>query len=713
MPLSALAVLFALIPQGDAVLWKIGVADGKSSEFGLFPGGYARYGNDPVHLIGVSRDSDWPYVLPGPQDAWAGETAHRGQIVFGLSGVKQESTARLIIDLSDTHPTAPPSLGLVVNGRRLGVWQAPQGGGDEVILGRAATGKAARWTVEIPVGTLRNGKNTITLRNDNRSWVIYDALKLEGSGSLSVVPVERELSFSPVRPRQAILRTPNGPRQPVRFTVTNIGPPIRAKVTVEGAPTQEVSLTTGSQTLEFGIPPLKKAKAVPVRIEAGATKAEGKLTVYPIRPWTVYLFPHSHVDIGYTDIQTFIEQLHKRNLTDAIAVGRESSENPSDSKFRFNVEATWVLDRYLQKATPTQRNAIVKALREKTLAVSGGYANLLTGIMHPEELMQSFRYSRILGERLGIDFDTVSQTDVPGVTWGNLTAMGEAGIKHLVLMPNAGDRTGGVHRAWQDKPFYWVGPSGRERILVWQTDPYSVGVGAGWDGDRTKMYRSNDPSGRFIEGMIFPKLDRMVRNLYPYDIVGEPWSFIDNAPIDADVPKAAKAWNEKYVTPRVVLSTLGDACRALTERYGKTLPEVKGDYTPYWEDGAGSSAAETAANRATAHRLLQAETLFAMDRPGSYPAEAFLEAWRNVLLYSEHTWGAYNSVSEPDSEFVRDSPSSSATFQGLGADVSTSVRDRRSSMGRPVPREPRCVTPVTSSPSIRRPAPSLPFVAND
>ena len=45
-------------------------------------------------------------------------------------------------------------------------------------------------------------------------------------------------------------------------------------------------------------------------------------------------------------------------------------------------------------------------------------------------------------------------------------------------------------------------------------------------------------------------------------------------------------------------------------------------------------------NRASSDRLAQAETLFAMLKPAAYPAAAFEDAWNNVLLYSEHTWGA-------------------------------------------------------------------------
>ena len=50
--------------------------------------------------------------------------------------------------------------------------------------------------------------------------------------------------------------------------------------------------------------------------------------------------------------------------------------------------------------------------------------------------------------------------------------------------------------------------------------------------------------------------------------------------------------------------------------------------------------------------LTQAETLAAMLAPAAYDPGNFNEAWRNVLLYSEHTWGAWNSVSDSENPFV-------------------------------------------------------------
>jgi hypothetical protein len=142
---------------------------------------------------------------------------------------------------------------------------------------------------------------------------------------------------------------------------------------------------------------------------------------------------------------------------------------------------------------------------------------------------------------------------------------------------------------------------------------------------------------------------------YPFDITHLRWNVHgDNGSPDEKVADVVRAWNEQYEYPKLIITTTAKAFRAFEQRYGDKLPEYHGDYTPYWEDGAASSAYETALNRASAERLVQAETLFALRKPDAYPAKAFQEAWRNVLLYSEHTWGAHNSISQPDEHFVLD-----------------------------------------------------------
>ena len=57
-----------------------------------------------------------------------------------------------------------------------------------------------------------------------------------------------------------------------------------------------------------------------------------------------------------------------------------------------------------------------------------------------------------------------------------------------------------------------------------------------------------------------------------------------------------------------MIATTGEMFREFERRYGDVIPSIGGDFTPYWEDGAGSTSRETAMNRASAERLMQAET---------------------------------------------------------------------------------------------------------
>jgi len=265
------------------------------------------------------------------------------------------------------------------------------------------------------------------------------------------------------------------------------------------------------------------------------------------------------------------------------------------------------------------------------------YANELTGLCRPEELLQLFRYAGELGKECGVRVNSAMISDVPGYTWGTVTAMAQAGIRYFSAAPNYFDRIGTFMVAWQDKPFWWISPSGREKVLLWVP----------WTGYAMSHIMKLTPNW---VNKYQARLDEVA---YPYDISHIRWSgHGDNAEPDPEICDFVKAWNEEYEWPRFSISSVSDAFSAFEKQYGDKLPQHKGDLTPYWEDGAGSSARETSMSRMAAERITQATTLAAMLAPAAYNPAAVNEAWRNVLLYSEHTWGAWNSVSDSENPFV-------------------------------------------------------------
>jgi hypothetical protein len=240
-----------------------------------------------------------------------------------------------------------------------------------------------------------------------------------------------------------------------------------------------------------------------------------------------------------------------------------------------------------------------------------------------------------LGKQCGVQVDSAMLSDVPGYTWGTVTAMSQAGIRYFSAAPNNSDRIGRIKAVWHDKPFWNISPSGNEKVLVWvPAHGYTT-----WPSANSEMAADCQ---EYLDSVNFP-----------YEISYIRWSgHGDNALPDPQICEFVKSWNQDYEWPKFAISSTSEVFSAFAKRYGNDIPQFKGDLTPYWEDGAGSSALETAINRNSADRLTQAESLAAMLPTGAYRAADFTEAWRNVLLYSEHTWGASASVRSPENPIV-------------------------------------------------------------
>lgn len=88
-------------------------------------------------------------------------------------------------------------------------------------------------------------------------------------------------------------------------------------------------------------------------------------------------------------------------------------------------------------------------------------------------------------------------------------------------------------------------------------------------------------------------------------------------------------------------------------RYSLSIPVMRGDGAPYWEDGIASDAFYAAMERANESRAPSAEklaTLSSLLNPHLSQAKADLDQmWGEMVLTDEHTSGSSDSVSDPTS----------------------------------------------------------------
>lgn len=412
---------------------------------------------------------------------------------------------------------------------------------------------------------------------------------------------------------------------------------------------------------------------VSISVRSGQREIRRSLMVPAQRQWKIYIIPHSHVDIGYTNTQDNCEFIHSRNILEAIKLARETAHFPPESRFRWDTEVCWPAERLLANGTDEEKQAMLDAIKAGVIHVGASYVNDNTSVSADEEFAALFGPTQEIEKLTGRKFKTMMQVDVPGMSWGAVQAAARHGIRYVFLFNNGSTRVGRSMEV-SFRPFWWIGPDGQSRVLCIQAGSYEpcalikgkhVWPGMMGQTDRGKLpavVRTADPRENFIDAYLWgtelPRFGNILETLendplYPYDILPMSWALADNTPVDADLPYAAKSWNEEYAYPKVILATSSDIMTAFHERYGDIIPVRTGEFTEYWSDGLGSAARQTAMNRNSKERLIQTETLWSMLRPHQRAPRADInEAWRNILLGSEHTW-CYADPSAPLQDVIQ------------------------------------------------------------
>ena len=650
MKLRALAALVAavagmcipaLAEPAPALVWEIGARDNSFSEFALAPKNYGQFKQDGLFVVGQSDTrKDWPYVQPGPLDGWAGGKPHRFVILFDVEKIAPGAST-LKIDLVDTQSGAPPQLDIKVNGHSF-TCSLPAGSGDATINSDPRGGKEYLLDVPVPAEWLATGTSEISIESKAGSWMLYDWIGFEAPDGTETGAVSAAFGAQAPVQTPALVRRDGKLFSVLQMDVFYAGDgPKEASVKVGDLEPQPVTLTPGKRSVDVFAPASSIEQSATVQLLVdGAVAVSHEVVVKPVRKWKVYLLPHSHVDIGYTHVQTEVEQKHREYFKQALKASNDTKDYPHGSQFKWNSEVQWPVINYMKTASGAEREELLEAVRKGWFEFDGLHANQLTGLSRPEELVRLTSYACMLRDTYNVPIDTAMITDVPGYTWGMVPVLAQSGIKYWSIGPNFGDRIGHTLAAWADRPFYWVSPSGREKVLVWV-------AGYGYSAFHSKTLQEGQK--------LFQYLAEFEQKEFPFDMVYMRYSVGgDNGPPDTSLSDVVRDWNERYAYPRIYISTAGEFFREFEKQYGAEVPSARGDFTPYWEDGAASSAAETALTRETDERLTQAEALWAMLKPElKCPRETFDAAWVNAIMYNEHTWGAYNSITEPDAEFVK------------------------------------------------------------
>ena len=119
----------------------------------------------------------------------------------------------------------------------------------------------------------------------------------------------------------------------------------------------ELSLDVGERVRRrrrrFSVPELAAPTPATITATLGKTHLRRETVLHPARKWTIHMPPHSHLDVGYTDAEAKVCELHNRNVDTAVEI---VGARP------FSVDGSFIVDNYLRTRRGDRRRAALDAM---------------------------------------------------------------------------------------------------------------------------------------------------------------------------------------------------------------------------------------------------------------------------------------------------------------------------------------------------------------
>jgi len=626
------------------VLWEIGKFDQSSHEFNNQVD-FANPNYSPTFKVGESVNKDWPAFQPGSEVKALGARPHPYTILFSLPG-SAKGSYRLRIAVILTRSRVP-YLQVELNGhcgsfffnRRASNYPG-DGGADSPVYGGDTI------DIDLPTNDMHSGENKLVLTamddpadGDGESALNYDALRL----------TEDPYAQPPAAPRVVVEPTVfyTGPESQLR-ELTDLTVTLNSKVT-KGTVTLAVGQQSfsaelshaddfGQQRFEFAVPQLTEKTLGRVTVHVNGKTYRSDVQLAPQRKWTLYVVPHAHLDIGYTDYQAKVAEVHSRNVDKLLD---EIEENP---EMRFSLDGSWIVSQYLMSRNTQTQERLLRLVRERKIAVPAQLANLMTGYPTLEELFRSTSYSQWLHRTEGFPFEYANLTDVPSYTWSYASVLSSLGVKYFLAAANSDRGPILLYGRWNEKsPFWWQGPDGNKVLMSYSRQYSQLSFVCGVPAQEPACRQSLPV---FLEPYESPS--------YKPNVVLMYGSQVENTDLIPGEPQFVGAWNARYAYPRMVLATFPEYMHYIEQHFGPTLDTVAGDGGPYWEDGYATDVHYLTIDRSSQQRAPSAEKLSTIttffQRDVSGPIEQVRQMWNDLILYAEHTFTSWGGYSRPDSE---------------------------------------------------------------
>jgi alpha-mannosidase len=649
-------------PAQPKTLWQIGTFNESSGEFRSQDIDYADPKSDPVYVVGKSSEQDWLRFQPGPANGMAGGRLHPFTIQFNLSGAPRGVYRLKLAILYETPRLS--YLRVSINGHSGLFYFHPKldyAAGDWEGTFVPQTSIDSK-TIDIPAEWLKSVDNTIVLtalddpaaRQDSlgaiapgHTGLVYDAVAFENDPAGRY---QRNAFDALVEPTIFYRQTENGLHEIVDVFANFGALPANGMVefTLAGHKIRQSFHADeheefGERKLEFAIPEWTGTADASVTLTGLRVRRTVRTKVSLAKKWTVFIIPHEHLDVGFTDYAAKVAELHSQSVDDAIGIIKKTPD------FRWTLDGSWVAQQYFAGRSRAAQDEFLEYVRSGKVVIPPEFANQHTGNASLEGLIRTFYPSHALSLKYGLPKPEAAQTvDVPSYTWAFASVLHDAGIKYFVGASNNWRAPILLHGRWNEKsPFYWEGPDGG-RVLMWYSRAY-LQLHTLFAGPWRKE-AIHDSLPVFLQAYTRPDYASNSALIFG--------SQLENTPLAKEQADVPGTWNAQYAFPHLQFATVQSAMQQIEREAGGKFPVFRGDFGPYWEDGYGSDARYTAVHRENQERILSAEKLSVLPSMLSanlLPDKSLLEqAWTNELTYDEHTWTYVGATSQPEHQQSED-----------------------------------------------------------
>ena len=362
----------------------------------------------------------------------------------------------------------------------------------------------------------------------------------------------------------------------------------------------------------------------------------------------IYIISHTHTDIGYTDYQDVVLRQQSDFIDQAIELCEKTSDYPFEAQYKWTCEVSSFVEKYLNESSEKQIERFLKLHKAGRMAVCGMQYNWTPMLSRPSMIRSLYPIER-LRKNYGISITSAMQCDVNGAAWQWADLLPSVGVKAMTMSIN-------IHRGARPQPdlnaFWWQG-QGNNKLLVYNGPHYLYGI-----------FRYGLDSLENAEKALPEVIKKFENNNdYPYDFIYAQITHparVDNNPPFAPISDIICKWNEKHSNPKLEFVTADDFTNILYNDYADKIPIWKGDWTDWWADGVASSSYETAVNRNTEALLPELDLI--STQVEDVDSKLIQEAYHQVSLYDEHSWGSFASVRRPHSVFTHAQYNRKANF---------------------------------------------------